>query len=202
MSRPGEPRRPHGPPRAPSPELWPAKPDSEAEALAAGELVERLLLADRPEGAARSRETSILISEMERLDPVALAPRYSFALVFPRVLMAVIMPTSLWERERAFCPGFGPSERLLPENSVDVNFAGVWMLPKLQSIEQAPELVCELLRRGFVWEPSLQALCDADGDRFAVSHTPVGPHLRTLLDARELDLALIDAAPGRPSPRV
>lgn len=140
---------------APSP-FWPAVSKRFIDVEKARVLTRKFVNEDYDDEAAEKME-----QRMSRLDPVALAAQYTFAISIDPDngdgSVAIITPTCYWKDEGCCYDQESPLRDLLPEGSDDLNGCGTWEIPEHG---EPVELAFELLRRGFVWDPDFQRFID------------------------------------------
>lgn len=141
-----------------------------------------------------------LEARFEKLDPVAAASQYTFAISFSSDgLAAIITPSCVWRDESRCHDQESPISHLLPDGSDDLNGCGTWDIPGYTEGDPAcvPAMALDLLSRGFVWDEAFQEMIDRN------SEMPAIPLLAPITEGRALEAAASNApASSRSAPRV
>lgn len=117
----------------------------------------------------------------ERVNPIALANQFIFALTSEDESIVIISPLKYFETDGVCYDQESPIGHLLPDDSDDLNGCGTWQIPT----DLTPtELAVDLMARGFVWNKAFQDFIDADAMSFM---TPI-------LEQRELEKTTPKAA--------
>jgi hypothetical protein len=159
-------------PAASAPNLWYLSAEAtRSKAEAARKYVDQLL--DRSDDG----EHGDLYDAASKLDPIALANQYTFAIFGEGAFGACgacITPTSVWLNEQCCYDQGSPLEHLMPEGSEDLNECGTWMVGGYE--EKTPlELATFLLSKGFLWDREFQDFID----------TKAGEELEAIDQARQ-----------------
>lgn len=95
----------------------------------------------------------------ERVDPIASANQFIFALTFEDESVVIISPLKYFETDGCCYDQESPIGHLLPEGSDDFNGCGTWQIPTNMT---PTELAVDLMARGFIWNKDFQEFIDAD----------------------------------------
>lgn len=174
---------------APSP-FWPAISPRFVDVAKAARLVQRHVGAYRGD----DEDHDALMERIDKLDPVALANQFTFAVCQTpdEDLMAAITPTCYWKEDECCFDQESPIGRLLPSGSDDINGCGTWVIP---GFSEPAALALHLLSLGFVWDAEFQDLMDDEDN-------PTLPDLAPLIDGRALTASASRGAPSSAGSRL